>query len=140
MLENSNSNHIDFDSIISLSLVTEKQHKRSEFYLMRSEFLEGTMIIKSCNPFSDISLIKESLFIIRRPKEMSIDGITLESEQDKKNSEIIYNKQFSLQHLISKKFLAKDNFYSLHLVLKGRQKPLNATWPRYFDQVPPCSI
>jgi hypothetical protein len=112
-----------YDSIISLGLVTDNRDKRYTYFMMRSESLDGNLIIRRCNPHSDTSLIKESLFLIRHLKESSTDGISLENEQDKNQREVAYNSLFILQHLISKKFLAKsknssNNSYSLRLVEK----------------------
>lgn len=115
--------NILYDSIISLGLVTDNQDKRYKYFMMRSESLDGNLLIRRCNPHSDTSLIKESLFLIRHLKESSFEGISTENEQDKNQREVAYNSLFILQHLISKKFLAKrknssNNTYSLRLVEK----------------------
>lgn len=119
--KNDSQGVILFDSIISLNLATDSREKRYNYYMMRSESLEGNIILKRCNSNSDISLIKESLFLIKHLRERTSDGISLENIEEKKNNQIIYNSLFTLQHYISKKYLMiqknnSNNNYSLKLV------------------------
>ena len=105
---------IHFDSVISLSLVTETLEKKRALYVMRLESLDETILLRKLNPLSDFSMIKESLFIIRKIREQEID-------EPIQGLRVNYNQNFILQHMISKKFLSKDkisgnNNYKLKLV------------------------
>jgi hypothetical protein len=112
-----NENIITLDSLISVSIVSNSKEKRYNYYLVRSDLLEGSMMFKLCNPKSDTLIVKESLFIIKNRKEQS-DDISLKQA----GSEIYYNTSlFHLQHFISRKYLTiyKNNNhadYSLKLV------------------------
>ena len=81
---------------------------------MRLESLDETILLRKLNPLSDFSMIKESLFIIRKIREQEID-------EPIQGLRVNYNQNFILQHMISKKFLSKDkisgnNNYKLKLV------------------------
>ena len=117
--KDADNKYVLFDSVISLSLVTENMEKKRTQYLMRLESLDETIHLRKCNPLSDFCLIKESLFVIRHMREGSID-VAAESSNDV-SVEVNYNQHFILQHMISKKFLSKDklqgnNNYQLKLV------------------------
>ena len=113
---------IHYDSVISLSLVTETLEKKRALYIMRLESLDETMLLRKCNPLSDFCMIKESLFVIKKIKEQVNDIILPINEMENIESlRINYNQNFILQHLVSKKYLSKDkmtgnNNYKLKLV------------------------
>ena len=113
---------IHYDSVISLSLVTETLEKKRALYIMRLESLDETMLLRKCNPLSDFCMIKESLFVIKKIKEHVNDIILPINEMENIESlRINYNQNFILQHLVSKKYLSKDkmtgnNNYKLKLV------------------------
>ena len=113
---------IHFDSVISLSLVTETLEKKRALYVMRLESLDETILLRKLNPLSDFSMIKESLFIIRRIREREIDDpLPLNDLENIHGLRVYYNQNFILQHMISKKFLSKDkmsgnNNFKLKLV------------------------
>ena len=113
---------IHYDSVISLSLVTETLEKKKALYIMRLESLDETMLLRKCNPLSDFCMIKESLFVIKKIKEQVNDIILPINEMENIESlRINYNQNFILQHLVSKKYLSKDkmtgnNNYKLKLV------------------------
>ena len=113
---------IHFDSVISLSLVTETLEKKRALYVMRLESLDETILLRKLNPLSDFSMIKESLFIIRRIREQEIDEpLPLNEYENIQGLRVNYNQNFILQHMISKKFLSKDkmsgnNNFKLKLV------------------------
>ena len=115
---------LHFDSVISLSLVTESLEKKRSLYVMRLESLDETMLLRKCNPLSDFSSIKESLFIIRRIREQANDEpLPLNEAENIQALRVNYNQNFILQHMVSKKFLSKDkmsgnNNYKLKLVEK----------------------
>ncbi len=113
---------IHFDSVISLILVTETLEKKGALYVMRLESLDETILLRKLNPLSDFSMIKESLFIIRRIREQEIDDpLPLNDLENIHGLRVNYNQNFILQHMISKKFLSKDkmsgnNTFKLKLV------------------------
>ncbi len=113
---------IHFDSVISLILVTETLEKKGALYVMRLESLDETILLRKLNPLSDFSMIKESLFIIRRIREPEIDEpLPLYDLENIHGLRVNYNQNFILQHMISKKFLSKDkmsgnNTFKLKLV------------------------
>ena len=114
---------IHFDSVISLSLVTENLEKKRALYVMRLESLDETIFLRKCNPISDFCMIKESLFIIRKISEQAINESSLPLNETEliEARRLNYNQNFILQHMVSKKFLSKDkmsgnNNYKLKLV------------------------
>ena len=99
---------IHFDSVISLSLVTETLEKKRALYVMRLESLDETILLRKLNPLSDFSMIKESLFIIRRIREQEIDDpLPLNDLENIHGLRVYYNQNFILQHMISKNFYPK---------------------------------
>ena len=99
---------IHFDSVISLSLVTETLEKKRALYVMRLESLDETILLRKLNPLSDFSMIKESLFIIRKIREQEIDEpIHLNEIENIQGLRVNYNQNFILQHMISKKIFIK---------------------------------
>ena len=120
--EKPTTKYVLFDSVISLSLVTENMEKKRTQYLMRLESLDETIHLRKCNPLSDFCLIKESLFVIRHMRENAVDeSVPNTSSPGDQSTEVNYNQHFILQHMVSKKFLSKDklqgnNNYQLKLV------------------------
>ena len=129
--KDSQKNYVLYDSVISLSLVTETVETKSALYVMRLESLDEMIHLRRCNPFSDFCEIKESLFIIRHIRESSIDvhiPTSMHPSTDPyETSDIVlnYNEHFILQHMVSKKYLSKDklngnNNYQFKLVENER--------------------
>ena len=114
--------YIYYDSLITISSISETNINRFSKYLIRIENLEQTLILKKCIvPLSDFSDLKESLFYIRKiyekDKDKEIDNNIEESFDDNR---INYNEQFILQHMISHKYISLDilpgnNNYNLKL-------------------------
>ena len=129
--KDSQKNYVLYDSVISLSLVTETVETKSALYVMRLESLDEMIHLRRCNPLSDFCEIKESLFIIRHIRESSIDvhiPTSMHPSTDpSETSDIVlnYNEHFILQHMVSKKYLSKDklngnNNYQFKLVENER--------------------
>ena len=100
---------IHFDSVISLSLVTENLEKKRALYVMRLESLDETIFLRKCNPISDFCMIKESLFIIRKISEQAINESSLPLNETEliEDRRLNYNQNFILQHMVSKKIFIK---------------------------------
>ena len=61
---------IHFNSLITISSISETNINKFSKYLIRIENLEQTLIFKKCLvPLSDFSDLKESLFYIREKDE-----------------------------------------------------------------------
>ena len=100
--------YIYYNSLISISSISETNTKLFSKYLLRIDNLEQTLLLKKgAMPLYDFSDLKESLFYIRK-----IDGeenIENSNEDSLENKRINYNQQFILQHMISKKYISQDN-------------------------------
>ena len=111
---------VHFNSVISLSLITESSEKKSSMYIIRREELDESLLLRELNPLSDFTLMKDGLFTIKKLREENLQENESENIQSQR---INYNQQFILQHLVSKKFLSKNklngnNNYKLKLVEK----------------------
>ena len=111
---------VHFNSVISLSLITESSEKKSSMYIIRREELDESLLLRELNPLSDFTLMKDALFTIKKLREENLQENESENIQSQR---INYNQQFILQHLVSKKYLSKNklngnNNYKLKLVEK----------------------
>ena len=107
---------IHFNSLITISSISETNINKFSKYLIRIENLEQTLIFKKCLvPLSDFSDLKESLFYIREKddedynKEIENKNNNTNNEESLENKRINYNKPFILQHMISKKYISIEN-------------------------------
>ena len=124
---------IHFNSLITISSISETNINKFSKYLIRIENLEQTLIFKKCLvPLSDFSDLKESLFYIREKddedynKEIENKNNNTNNEESLENKRINYNKPFILQHMISKKYISIENLqgiknYSLKLTSNKSQ-------------------
>ena len=60
---------VHFNSVISLSLITESSEKKSSMYIIRREELDEGLILRELNPLSDFTLMKDGLFTIKKLRE-----------------------------------------------------------------------
>ena len=129
--EDEDVDYIYYNSLISLKLVSENTHpSRKEFYMIRKENLEQSLILKRCDtPLLQYTDIKESLFYIRNIDEClniyDTKSTNLSSNKQrnlkeyafKNENKLNFNQNFILQHLISKKFVTieklqgTDNYF-----------------------------
>jgi len=93
---------LTFNKLISFGFVTDRNEKRRMCHLlMRKEDLEEELVFQRCNVNSDVALLKESLFQLKR---------TSEKKENFKNNIVEdvcveYNSLFNLYHVVSKKYL-----------------------------------
>ena len=129
--EDEDVDYIYYNSLISLKLVSENTHpSRKEFYMIRKENLEQSLILKRCDtPLLQYTDIKESLFYVRNIDEClniyDTKSTNLSSNKQrnlkeyafKNENKLNFNQNFILQHLISKKFVTieklqgTDNYF-----------------------------
>ena len=118
--------YIYYNSLVSISSISETNINRYSKYLIRIENLEQTLLFKKCLvPLSDFSDLKESLFYIRECDDEDEDDNDENNDNDngketKENKRLNYNKKFILQHMLSKKFISLEilpgnNNYNLRL-------------------------
>ena len=118
--------YVYFNSLISISCISESGSNQKSKYLLRMENLEQALLLKICPvPLSDFSDLKESLFFIREiggfknsslyddKKEQNkfIQDATLNKENDENSREkrVNFNQQFILQHMISRNYIYAEN-------------------------------
>ena len=110
-----NSDILTYDNLISFGFVTEKNDMRKNCHLIiRKQDLEEGLVFQRCNINSDVGLLKESLFQIKRPVEKK-EKIT---SDNKSNEKVDYNSFFNLYHIVSKKYLTIEKNSSKNYILK----------------------
>lgn len=114
--------YICYNSLISISSISETNINRFSKYLLRIENLEQTLLLKKCAvQLSDFSDLKESLFFIRELEEENDDKEMNDNIKElMENKRINYNQKFILQHMLSQKYISLDilpgnNNYNLKL-------------------------
>ena len=85
--------YIYYNSLISISSISETNINRFSKYLLRIENLEQTLLLKKCVvPLSDFSDLKESLFFIRELDEENDDKEMNDNiEESMENKRINFN-------------------------------------------------
>ena len=121
--------YVYYNSLISISCMSEKGVNRNAKYLLRMENLEQVLLLKLCQvPLSDFTDLKESLFFIRDIEEYQSSTnkgkknsnkfnsnskyeLNLNKEKDEYINEkrVNYKEEFILQHMISKSFIYAEN-------------------------------
>ena len=130
--------YVYFNSLISISCISETGTHLYSNYLIRIENLEQTLLLKKCQvPLSDFSDLKESLFIIKEPleeKTLSLyngkkiveennrdENINEDEELSIHKKKLNYNEKFILKHMLSKTYIYAENIpgnnnYNLKLI------------------------
>ena len=118
--------YIYYNSLISISSISETNIHRYSKYLIRIENLEQTLLFKKClAPLHDFSDLKESLFYIREYGDEDEDEDDNEENDDEsidtnENKRLNFNQKFILQHMLSKTYISLEilpgnNNYNLKL-------------------------
>ena len=119
--------YVYYNSLISVSCISETGTNLFSNYLLRMENLEQTLLLKKCQvPLSEFTDLKESLFFIReisgyngtkKYKEKNSKNqnnnhdfnINKEKEENMQEKRVNYNQKFILQHMISKNYIYAEN-------------------------------
>ena len=119
--------YVYYNSLISVSCISETGTNLFSNYLLRMENLEQTLLLKKCQvPLSEFTDLKESLFFIReisgynctkKYKEKNSKNqnnnhdfnLNKEKEENIQEKRVNYNQQFILQHMISKNYIYAEN-------------------------------
>ena len=114
--------YVYYDSLISISCLSETGSYLYSQYLLRIENLEQTLLLKKCQvPLSDFSDLKESLFFIKEYEENkknkkkvinknnSDNNLNKEKEENIQKKRVNYNQKFILQHMMSKNYICVEN-------------------------------
>ena len=118
--------YIYYNSLVSISSISETNINRYSKYLIRIENLEQTLLFKKCLvPLYDFSDLKESLFYIREYGDEDEDEDDNEENDDdskdnNENKRLNFSQKFILQHMLSKTYISLEilpgnNNYNLKL-------------------------
>ena len=106
---------LTYNKLVSFGYVTDKNDKKQYCHLMmREENLEENLVFRRCNVNSDVSLLKESLFQLKRPSEKKENF----KSENKEDGLVEYNSLFNLYHIVSKKYLTIEKNSSKNYILK----------------------
>ena len=116
--------YVYYNSLISISCISETGTNKTSDYLLRMENLEQNLLLKKCQiPLSEFTDLKESLFFIREIRRNTskieqnsqnqynnqYSNLNKEKEENIQEKGVNYNQQFILQHMVSKNYLYAEN-------------------------------